>query len=69
MICKKCGGNTKVTNTVAGESVERYRKCLECGANYNTLEVVAYTPHTKQYTQRAFKTNDKLNQYIPKDKQ
>jgi transcriptional regulator NrdR family protein len=66
MICKRCKGKTKVTNTVGGETVERYRKCLKCGANYNTLEVISYAPHTEQYAQRAFKANDKLTQYIPK---
>lgn len=66
MICKKCKGNTKVTGTIQGETVERYRKCVDCGAVYNTIEMIAYDPLTKELSKRAFSINDKLKHYIPK---
>jgi len=52
--------------TVIGETVERFRKCLKCGENYNTVEAIIYDPQIQEYAQRAFKTNDNIRQYIPK---
>jgi transcriptional regulator NrdR family protein len=66
MICKKCKGKTTITNTVQGESVERYRKCKECGANYHTMEIIVFDPGIQEHTKRAFENNPKLQQYIPK---
>ena len=38
--CPSCGGKTKPRNNVArGDSVLRYRSCLECGFDWKTIEI------------------------------
>ena len=40
MTCPRCNGRVKVMHSEDYEdSVERFRKCLECGYNFKTIEV------------------------------
>lgn len=40
MTCPICNGNSKVTNTYDYiDHVIRYRKCLECGYAFHTVEI------------------------------
>lgn len=42
MNCPKCNGDTKVTGSITDEvSVERLRKCLNCGCSFTTSETLS----------------------------
>ncbi|MDR2100226.1 MAG: hypothetical protein LBP40_05310 [Campylobacteraceae bacterium] len=40
MLCPKCGQKTKVSGVDSGTINKRFRKCLKCGYNFVTLEMV-----------------------------
>lgn len=55
MTCPRCG-NTKsrVMGTKTSTITERWRKCLECGYTWNTLEVPKNDKYLKSYTHSLF---------------
>jgi len=63
MWCPKCAGKLKVNGTVTGETVNRQRVCLDCGATYQTVEIITYDDRWKNYARRAFETNPKIENY------
>ena len=57
MLCPKCGHDTKVVSTVAGNVVERHRRCLddECRYTFLTIEIAKYDASLKSYVAEIIK--------------
>ena len=63
MFCPRCAGKTKVSGTVGGESVDRFRLCLDCGFTFQTVEAATFDSTWRDHAKRAFETNTKIENY------
>jgi len=57
MFCPKCGHETGVVSTIAGNVTERYRRCKnpECNYKFLSVEIAKYDPYLKEYVKDVMK--------------
>lgn len=60
MWCPKCAGRTKVVGTTTGTENERFRKCLDCGHSFQTVEAVKFDDYWKNYAKETFNETNKI---------
>lgn len=54
MWCPKCAKKTKVVGTVSTSTTERFRKCLECGYSFSTVEAIKFDDYWREYARETF---------------
>ncbi|MFV0481866.1 MAG: hypothetical protein ACK5LP_07770 [Campylobacteraceae bacterium] len=59
MMCPKCAGKTTVNGVIKGTVNNRFRKCLNCGYTFQTVEAVKFDDYWKDYAAQAYETNKK----------
>ncbi len=57
MICPRCvSSHTKVLKTVKSTTTERFRKCMNCGYLWNTVELPKNDKYLSSYVKSLFDT-------------
>jgi len=59
MFCPKCIGKTKVVGTVLGQTNERWRRCIQCGYTFGTIEAIRFDDYWREYA-RSSCENDRM---------
>ncbi|PHO09767.1 hypothetical protein CPG37_07050 [Malaciobacter canalis] len=62
MWCPKCCGKTKVVGVTTGLRNERFRKCLDCGHSFQTLEAIRFDDYWKEYAKETFNEDIKIKE-------
>jgi len=59
MMCPKCAGKTKVVGGANGTMRERFRKCINCGYTFSTIEAIKFDDFWREYAKDTADTNKK----------
>ena len=65
MMCPKCAGTTRVIGTVKGITNRRFRRCVDCGYTFQSIEAILFDDYWREYAKETLEANPKE---FPKEK-